>query len=204
MTERVRVIAREIVQREGGYVNDPDDPGGATNFGVTIATARRLGLDKTGDGRVTEQDVRALTREDAEQVYLDHYYLSPNIDHLPEALQASVFDMYVNAGNRAVKLLQNLVSRMGFPATEDGVIGAQTVAAVDAAFRAAPDHIVDAYGIARRNFYYRLADRRPASRKYARRRNGRKGGWIKRAETFIDPFYHFSDADHLARTGGWS
>ncbi len=55
-------IADEIIAREGGYVNDPDDPGGATNFGVTIHAMRRLGLDLTGDGKVTEADVRRLTR----------------------------------------------------------------------------------------------------------------------------------------------
>jgi len=50
--QTVRQIAEEIVAREGGYVNDPDDPGGATKYGVTIGTMRRLGLDLTGDGRV--------------------------------------------------------------------------------------------------------------------------------------------------------
>ncbi|MGR3467190.1 MAG: glycosyl hydrolase 108 family protein, partial [Shimia sp.] len=59
--QSVKDIAREIVAREGGYVNDPDDPGGATKFGVTIGTMRRLGLDLTGDGRVSRADVQALT-----------------------------------------------------------------------------------------------------------------------------------------------
>ena len=58
----INEIASEIVSREGGYVNDPDDPGGATNYGVTIHTMRRLGLDLDRDGRVTEQDVRVLSR----------------------------------------------------------------------------------------------------------------------------------------------
>ena len=45
----VQQIAQDIVGREGGFVNDPDDPGGATNFGVTIHTMRRLGLDLDRD-----------------------------------------------------------------------------------------------------------------------------------------------------------
>jgi lysozyme family protein len=49
--QTVREIASAIVAREGGFVNDPDDPGGATKFGVTIHTMRRLGLDLTGMGR---------------------------------------------------------------------------------------------------------------------------------------------------------
>ncbi len=47
-------IADEIIAREGGYVNDQDDPGGATNHGMTIHTMRRLGLDLDGDGQVDE------------------------------------------------------------------------------------------------------------------------------------------------------
>ena len=43
--QTVRQIAHAIVAREGGFVNDPDDPGGATNHGVTIHTMRRLGID---------------------------------------------------------------------------------------------------------------------------------------------------------------
>ena len=51
--QTIRQMAETIVAREGGYVNDPDDPGGATNFGVTIGTMRQLGLDLDGDGQVS-------------------------------------------------------------------------------------------------------------------------------------------------------
>jgi lysozyme family protein len=197
-------IAREIVAREGGYVNDPDDPGGATNFGVTIGTMRSLGLDLTGDGKVDAGDVRALTRSQAEQIFVEHYFRKPRLAELPDPVQASVFDMYVNAGANAVKILQKLVSRMGFPAAADGVIGPKTLAAVADAAEAAPAHIADAYGIARRNYYYALADQRPASRKYARTRAGGKGGWITRAETFVSPRYHLTEAEHRERTARWA
>lgn len=199
----VQSLAEEIVAREGGFVNDPDDPGGATNFGVTIGTMRRLGLDLTGDGQVSEADVRALTRPQAVAIFLEHYYRRPGIAALPEALQPSVFDMYVNAGGNAVRILQRLLGEMGHDLTADGVIGPQTIRAAQAAYQAAPDHLADAYGIARRNYYYALADRRPSSRKYARRRDGGKGGWILRAEEFIAPRYHLSDADHRERIAAW-
>jgi lysozyme family protein len=199
----VTEIAEEIIAREGGYVNDPDDPGGATNFGVTIHTMRRLGLDLDGDGDVDPGDVRRLTRARARDIYVDHYFRRPGIAGLPEALQPSVFDMYVNAGSNAVRILQRLLADFGHPATVDGVIGPRTVAAAEAAFGAAPRHLADAYGIARRNYYYALADRRPASRKYARRRDGGKGGWILRAEEFIAPRYHLTPAQHRERTASW-
>lgn len=200
----LRRLAEEIVTREGGFVNDPNDPGGATNFGVTIHTMRRLGLDLTGDGQVDEADVRALTRAQAVDIFLDHYHHRPGIGALPEALQPSVFDMMVNAGANAVRILQRLLVDMGYDLDADGVIGPQTIRAAHAAARAAPDHIADAYGIARRDYYYAIADRRPASRRYARRRDGGKGGWILRAEEFLSPRYHLSEAAHRERTASWA
>lgn len=201
--QTVQDIATEIVRREGGYVNDPDDPGGATNFGVTIHTMRRLGLDLNGDGRVTSDDVRRLSRDKAVEIFIEHYFNAPRIAALPEVLHASVFDMYVNAGSHAVKILQRLFNQMRIEVDVDGVIGPQTIDAARAAYEAAPSHLADAYAIARRNYYYRLADRRAASRKYARRRDGGKGGWITRAEEFMSTQYHLSDAQHAARVASW-
>ncbi len=200
----VKDIATEIVAREGGFVNDPHDPGGATNHGVTIHTMRRLGIDVNRDTRIDERDVRALSRGQAVEIYLEHYYKRPGIAGLPEPLQASVFDMYVNAGGNAVKILQRLLTDMGYPCDPDGALGSQTVRAAQMAFEAAPTHLVDAYWIARRNYYYALADARPASRKYARRRDGGKGGWITRAEEFINPKYHLTAAQHAARVARWA
>jgi lysozyme family protein len=199
----VRRLAEEIVTREGGFVNDPNDPGGATNFGVTIHTMRRLGLDLNGDGVIDETDVRALSRAQAVDIFVNHYYHRPRIDALPAVLQPSVLDMYVNAGANAVRILQRLLVDMGYDIAVDGAIGPQTARASHAAARAAPDHIADAYGIARRDYYYALGDRRPASRRYARRRDGGKGGWITRAEEFITPRYHLSEAEHRARVASW-
>ena len=201
--QTVQSIADEIIAREGGYVNDPDDPGGATKYGVTIHTMRRLGLDLTGDGLVNARDVQRLGRDQARQIFVDHYFRKPRISDLPEVLQATVFDMQVNAGAHAVRILLRLLGKMDFPVRGDGQIGPRTIAAVERAAAAAPDHIRDAYGIERRNYYYALADRRIASRKYARRRDGGKGGWIKRAEAFIAARFHLSSAEHRERTRAW-
>ncbi|MEP1963903.1 holin-associated N-acetylmuramidase [Tateyamaria sp.] len=201
--QSVKDIAKEIVDREGGYVNDPDDPGGATNFGVTIHTMRRLGLDLDRDGDVDAADVQRLTRAQAVDIFVTHYFERPLIAELPEPLHATVFDMYVNAGGNAVKILQRLVHEMGHVCAVDGALGPQSIAATRAAFAAAPQHLVDAYGVARRNYYFRIADRRPASRKYARTRAGGKGGWIKRAEEFISPRFHLSAVQFQERVATW-
>ena len=202
--QTIRHLAEEIVAREGGFVDDPADPGGATNHGVTIHTLRRLGLDLTGDGQVTGADMRRLTRAQAVEIFIEHYFRRPGLGALPEAIQPSVFDMYVNAGANAVKVLQRLLTAMGFPCTDDGAIGPVTIRAAQMAAEAAPSHLADAYGIARRNYYYALADARPSSRKYARRKDGGKGGWITRAEDFIAARYHLTNAQHRARVAQWA
>ncbi len=201
--QSVEQIAEGIIRREGGYVNDPDDPGGATNFGVTVHTMRRLGLDLDGDGDVDASDVRMLDKDRAREIFLKNYFYGPKLDRLPKPLQASVFDMNVNAGAQAVKLLQKLCNDMGLTVDVDGKMGPQTTKAVQKAMQMAPEHLVDAYGIERRNYYYRLADRRPASRKYARTTKGGKGGWIRRAEEFISERYHFTEQDHKNRIKAW-
>ncbi|MBU2358699.1 MAG: peptidoglycan-binding protein [Alphaproteobacteria bacterium] len=201
--QSVQEIAVDIVRREGGFVDDPSDPGGATNHGVTIHTMRRLGLDLTGDGKVDTADVRRLSQAQAVKIFVQHYFEAPGIARLPAPLQPSVFDMYVNAGTNAVKILQRLFNSMRIDVKVDGVIGPMTVAAAKRAMAAAPDHLADAYGIARRNYYYALADSRPASRRYARRQDGGKGGWITRAEEFVAPRYRLTEAQHRERVARW-
>lgn len=201
--QKIQQMAEAIVAREGGYVNDPDDPGGATNFGVTIGTMRQLGLDLNDDGDVTSKDLRALSRYRATGIFVDRYFHAPGIGQLPEMLWETVFDMQVNAGNNAIKILQRLLTRMGLPCAADGVIGPATIDAAQRAAQIAPDHLVDAYGIARRNYYFVLADSRPASRKYARTRAGGKGGWITRAEDFIAPHYHLTERQFRERIASW-
>lgn len=203
MAETVQQIAKAIVAREGGFIDDKDDPGGATKYGVTIHTMRRLGLDLDRDGDVDVQDVRKLTRADAERIFIKHYFLAPRIDELPEALHATVFDMYVNAGGNAIKILQRMLREMGQQVAVDGALGPQSIGAAVEVCRRGAETVRDAYGIARRNYYFRLADRRPTSRKYARTRAGGKGGWIKRAEEFMSPEYRMTEQQFKQRVSGW-
>lgn len=201
--QTVREIAAGIVAREGGFVNDPDDPGGATKHGVTLGTMQRLGLDLDGDGRVDETDLHRLSRDQAIDIFVRHYFDRPRLGMLPKVLHAPVFDMYVNAGAQAVKILQRLLCQMGYGVAVDGLIGPQTAGAAHDAARTDPIALRDAYSIARRNYYFRLADRRPSSRKFARTRAGGKGGWIRRAEAFLSPRYHMTEAEFERRVAAW-
>ena len=199
----VRAISHQILGHEGGFSDDPDDPGGPTNFGITLAALRNAGRDLDGDGDIDRDDILRLTRAIAIEIFEEDYYRAPRIYLLPEALQPVVYDMQVNAGAQAIILLQRLLRDMGFDVAVDGVIGPITARAAQAASSRNERALIDAYAIARRNFYYSLGERRPSLRKFARKRDGGKGGWITRAETFLSPKYHLSAAEHHERVKSW-
>ena len=84
--QHINDIAQEILKAEGGFVNDPDDPGGPTNYGVTLKTLRRLRHDFNQDGRVDIADLKQLSATQAVQIFVQDYFYKPQIDQLPHML----------------------------------------------------------------------------------------------------------------------
>lgn len=121
--QHINDIAQEILKAEGGFVNDPDDPGGPANHGITLNTLKRLGHDLNQDGRVDIADLKQLSTTQAVQIFIKDYFYKPQIDQLPHMLHAPVFDMYVNAGSHAIKVLQRTLMLFDMEITVDGVIG---------------------------------------------------------------------------------
>lgn len=112
-----------VLKHEGGFVNHPKDPGGATNKGVTIAVFRAVyGQNKTVD------DLKKITPEQVAHIYRRNYWDKVKADELPSGLDYAVFDYAVNSGpSRAAKHLQSVLG-----VASDGIIGAQTIAAANA------------------------------------------------------------------------
>jgi lysozyme family protein len=134
-----------ILENEGGFSNDPRDRGGMTNFGITARTYadfHGLALES-----VDEATMRALTREQAIEIYRSNYWNAACCDRLPPGLDLCIFDFGVNAGvRRAILLLQELVG-----VTQDGSVGAITLAAAAACD---PVELIERYA-ERRLAYYR-------------------------------------------------
>jgi len=111
------------LSQEGGFVDNPHDPGGATNLGITLET-----LAKFRGKEVTVQDVKDLTRAEAEEIYRANYWLPARCNDLRPGVDLMVFDFGVNAGPiTSVKLLQRVVGT-----TDDGSLGPETMAACKA------------------------------------------------------------------------
>lgn len=198
--QTVDELIDDVLRHEGGFVNDPDDPGGATNMGITKNT-----LEAYRGRTVSVMEVESMTEQEAREIYKDRYFITPKISLLPAPIQPAVFDMYVNAGSNAVKILQRTLRDLGERISVDGGIGRMTAGAANAVMdRIGAEDLVDAYGAARREYYYKIGDNRPKSRKYARRNNGGKGGWITRAEAFMRPGAHLSDQEHNSRVANWA
>jgi lysozyme family protein len=96
---------RRVLASEGGYVNHPSDPGGPTNFGITIADYRRYMKPDA-----TASDVRAMKIEEAKAIYREKYWRAMRCDEMPAGVDYCAFDYAVNSGTgRAPKVLQRVL-----------------------------------------------------------------------------------------------
>ena len=135
----------EILEKEGGFSNNPNDPGGPTNLGITQRT-----LAAWRQAEVTVEDVQKLAREEACEIYRSNYWNVMRCDDLPKGVDLSVFDFGVNAGSAAaVRLLQKVAG-----AEQDGSVGPLTLRAVRSS---EPRTLIEALTSARLDFYRGLA-----------------------------------------------
>ena len=133
-----------MLKSEGGYVNNPADPGGMTNLGVTKATWENW-VGRASD----EAEMRGLTPEKVEPLYKKKYWDAVRGDELPPGISYLCFDFAVNAGaGRAIKTLQSAVG-----VTPDGGFGPMTMAAVQAID---PKELIERFSQAKEDFYRSL------------------------------------------------
>jgi len=159
MTKKVTDATLDLVARfEGGFVDDPFDSGGATNFGVTLGFLQSV---KPG---ATVDDLRAITPQDARKLFEDEFIVKPKIDQLPEPLVPLAGALSVNAGAaQAVKIVQELAG-----VKKDGVIGPATL---EAARNVQPEQLKERID----TFYRRIVDKNPSQARFIK-------GWLNRNE----------------------
>lgn len=138
-TNSIIAIERVLVH-EGGYVNDPEDPGGETNWGITVKVARDSGF---------HADMETMNKNEAILIYRRAYWNRMRCDEMPFAVAFQVFDAGVNHGiHRSIQWLQRECG-----ATVDGVIGPQTLERIVATD---PVRLIMGFNATRITFYTNL------------------------------------------------
>ena len=148
-------IIEQVLEHEGGYVNDPKDLGGETKYGIT----KRFYPDI---------DIKNLTIEQAKEIYKKDYWDRNRVESLPQELWHIFFDMCVNMGRRtAVKVLQRAANNKGRNIDVDGGLGPATIGAL----KGVELDRVRAYRV---KFYVDLITSKPEQEKFFL-------GWFRRA-----------------------
>ena len=124
----------EVLASEGGFVDHPRDPGGATNFGVTLAVFKQW----RGTRHVSKNDLIRIEVAEVRAIYEALYWNVLHADELPHGVDHMIFDAGVNTGNRRAAVQVQRVAGMDV-AQQDGVIGPRTLAAIR---RHAPEVII--------------------------------------------------------------
>jgi len=147
------IAFERLIGHEGGYVNHPEDPGGETNWGITLRTARAEGYTGT---------MRDLTREQAKEIYRTAYWGRAQADKYDGAIAFQVFDAAVNHGiGQAIRFLQRAAT-----VADDGVVGPVTLAAVRAM---SVTDVLARFNAERLDFYTRLSTWQTFGKGWARR-----------------------------------
>lgn len=156
---------------EGGFVNDPDDAGGATKYGITLKTY------KESHPAATVETIKNLSVKDAEEFYFKEFWLRYGYDRISvDDLAIKIFDAAINMGTRQAHLcLQRALNCVGFKLSEDGQIGEETLTALN--HGGCPEWqfaILCAYRSELAGFYRLLAETKPKNKKFL-------AGWLRRA-----------------------
>ena len=121
-------IIEVVLEHEGGYVDDPDDRGGATNWGVTQAV-----YENFVGYKCDKEEIKNMDEDTAKEIYYEKFWKPSRADKLPAEVRETYFDMVVNHGQGgAVKILQQACNNKRKPENYidlDGGIGPNTIRA---------------------------------------------------------------------------
>lgn len=167
---------KTVLYHEGGLVNNPADPGGITNFGVSLRflkATNQLEYDFDGDGDIDASDIKCMTVDDACRIYKEQWwdkYGYSRIDN--QAIATKLFDMAINMGQKqAVKLIQSSCKLLKAGITIDGILGSNTINAINSLNS---DELLKVIREDHADFYRALINKNPKLAVFEK-------GWMSRA-----------------------
>lgn len=166
MKDHFEAAFTETLGFEGGYVNDPADPGGETKYGISKRSYPDL-------------DIASLAIDDAKRIYRRDYWERLKLDQVRSGrIAAEIFDTAVNAGRRAAALIaQRALNYLGEKLEEDGVCGPVTIAAVNKWIGKDEKALFVCLNGFQFMHYYEIAKANVTLKRYAR-------GWTKRIQQY--------------------
>ena len=156
-------IFEYILMVEGGYSNDKADKGGKTKYGIIEVEARKYGY---------KGDMKDLTKDIAEDIYKNKYYLSNNLDKIKDKRVAlSIADWTINSGNWGTKKAQQTVNILkGDILVVDGILGEKSIQAINSIN---PEIFLTQYHELQRKFYQAIVAHNSSQKVFLK-------GWLNR------------------------
>ncbi len=164
-----------ILEHEGGLSDDPNDPGDITKYGISLKFLESEGVDIDGDGDSDADDIRALTKKFAKEIYYHRWWLKYRYERITNLTVATkVVDLAINMGaNRAHKVVQRAVNHV-YPGllVVDGILGVKSLVAINHM----PEKVLmDEIRLEAKEYYLSLVERNPKLNVFI-------NGWLRRAE----------------------
>lgn len=151
-----------VLEHEGGYVNNPKDPGGETKYGITKRSYPNV-------------DIKNLTVDEAKAIYFADFWTPAGYENINyDDVATKIFDTAVNVGNkRAFRFAQQAANACGAKLVVDGVLGSKSYAAINSID---PKQYLAQFRKIQADYYKSLVDGRPSLSVFLR-------GWLRRAES---------------------
>ena len=167
MDERFNKLFKDILKHEGGYVNDPNDLGGETKYGISKRSYPHL-------------DIPKLTEEQAKTIYYYDYWLKYHVDKLAKVsfqVASKYFDFLINAGEKNAKnVLIKSINELGYNVTNERDMNEDILLAVkEIVMTNKKDALINNFIKNQKQYYITIAEKRPQNKKFL-------NGWLRRAE----------------------
>ena len=172
---RFKLAMKTVLRHEGGLTNDKNDPGGITNWGISLRYIKQAHIDPNGDGKEDSSDIIHLTLTEADNIYYRQWFEKYHYgDIKDQAVMTDILDFSINAGakqcHKIVQRAINNISKTKVPV--NGVLGQSTIALMNSLDSI---NLHQSINYEQKKFYRDIVKHNPHLQVFLK-------GWLKRAD----------------------